>query len=99
MFVYKTVLCCTSFKKDPYHDFRHLEVAGALLNPQAVITKAPKAELTFLPDVDLNKPNRMEFTAEAVGSLRVNDGVLHGLLSIPLDVLSPVLHGLSLMVH
>lgn len=78
-------------EKDPYSEFRHLEVTSRVLNPKAVIEKAPRAELTFLPDVDLEKANRLDSQALGVGSLRVDDGVLRGLLSMPMSALEPVL--------
>ena len=73
----------------PYFDFRHLHLRGTLIRPTRI--KAERAELTFLPDHDLKEDKRERHEPKCVGSLQLYRGHLMGLLSIPADVLSPVL--------
>lgn len=93
---------CFSFGVDntwrsdrPYSDYRHLKVEGSVLRPYQVKDKATDARLAFLPSPDLNEPYRSDLEPLSVGSLSVYDGVLHGLLSMPADALTPVLQLLA----
>jgi hypothetical protein len=73
----------------PYSDYRHLLLRGNLVRPTRI--KAEKVDLTFLPDHDLNEDKRERHEPKAVGSLELHSGRLIGLLSIPSDVLPPIL--------
>lgn len=79
----------TKYSGDPYSDFRHLEITGSLISP--TIEKVEKVTVHLLPDADLNKSNRLEREPIAVGSLRLDDSTLQGLISMPLDALDSIL--------
>jgi hypothetical protein len=48
-----------------------------------------------MPNADLNEGARGHLSPLAAGSIELRDGVLEGLLSIPADVLSPLLTALA----
>ena len=78
--------------EDPYLEFRHLEIHGKLLRPQ--IVKAETVELVLMPDQRLNEANRQRNKPRGVGSLNLYKGELRALVSIPVDVLDPILQTL-----
>ncbi len=79
-------------ESDPYMEFRHLTLFGALLRPLRLENE--KAELTVIPSRDLDASNRFEREKPlGVGSLERNRNmkINQGYLSMPLDVLSTIL--------
>ena len=75
--------------EEPYLEYRHPQIMGKPLRPRAM--KAGGAELTFVPSIRMNAPNRLNDKPRAVGSLDLRDGLLCGVLSMPADALEPVM--------
>ncbi|GAB9109801.1 hypothetical protein [Bradyrhizobium diazoefficiens] len=74
---------------DPYHEFRHLQIAGRLMTPTGL--KTDRVEISLLPSPELVEEKRKELTPIALGSLSLGpDGVL-GNIGIPWDALTPIL--------
>jgi hypothetical protein len=78
---------------DPYDDYRHLVVWGQLVRPSKMSAK--EAEVTFVPSQYLNEEKRERLTPTKVGRIQFYRGKLDGHLSIPFDVLPPLLTVLS----
>jgi hypothetical protein len=78
---------------DPYTEFRQLEITGSLLQPKGI--KADGVKLFLLPDKQYNQENRQDLPSLSVGSLQLNDGTLHVVLSMPDDVLAPIISALG----
>jgi hypothetical protein len=74
---------------DPYHEFRHLLITGKLLRPTGL--KTDKVEVSLLPSVEMNHGQRKDHEPLALGSLETYNDRIVGLLSIPMDVLPPIL--------
>jgi hypothetical protein len=74
---------------DPYHEFRHLQIRGRLLHPIGL--KTDQVNLTLLPSHELDPETRKQSTPLCVGSLDVYGDRVNGLVSIPADVLPPIL--------
>lgn len=74
---------------DPYHEFRHLQIRGRLLHPTGL--KTDQFELTLLPSYDLDPEVRKQSSPLGVGSLDAYGDRITGLMSIPVDALSPIL--------
>jgi len=83
----------SKYSNDPYSDYRHLEIRGSLLSPTNM--KAEQVVLHLLPDTGLNEEHRRDNQPIAVGSLRLNDGTLQGLISMPQDALDSLLNMLT----
>ena len=74
---------------DPYHEFRHLVIAGRLLRPAG--PKTNQLEMTLLPTVGMNPGQRNDREPLAVGSLEIYDDRIVGLMQIQTDVLPAIL--------
>ena len=72
----------------PFSDYRHLLLYGKVLRPAL---KADSAQLTLLPEYALNEGNRERHNPTAIGSLQLHRGTLRGLVSLPADLLPPLL--------
>jgi len=73
---------------DPYWDFRHLQISGLLVRPRKL--GAESAELSFLPNSKLNEKHRQS-DPSMVGFFQLHKKRLTGIISMPSDVLGPVL--------
>ncbi|MDH2356786.1 hypothetical protein QCM80_40160 [Bradyrhizobium sp. SSUT112] len=74
---------------DPYHEFRHLQVRGRLLQPTGL--KTDRVELSLLPSPELVTDQRKAFEPVALGTLDVRAGMICGNIGIPWDALTPML--------
>jgi hypothetical protein len=74
---------------DPYHEFRHLLIAGKLLRPTGL--KFDWVEVSLLPTSDMSEEKRKDYGPIALGSLEVHPERIAGSIGIPADVLSPIL--------
>lgn len=74
---------------DPYHEFRHLQIRGRLLHPKGL--KTDRIETVFLPSRDMDPEARTQHAPLGVGSLEGYGGTITGLVSLPMDALSPIL--------
>jgi hypothetical protein len=74
---------------DPYHEFRHLQIRGRLLHPKGL--KTDRAEITLLPSYDMLPEARKDRQPRCVASLDAYGDRISGLVSIPVDVVSPIL--------
>jgi hypothetical protein len=77
---------------DPYDDYRHLKVWGQLIRPPKM--KAKEAEVVFVPSEYLNAERRERLTPKQVGRIQFYRGKMDGHLSMPSDVLPPLLSAL-----
>ena len=77
---------------EAYMDHRHLEIEGTLLHPTNA--KTNRAHLTLIPRRDCHLEKREGDVPRAVASLDVHHGVMHGLLTMPLDALCPLISAL-----
>lgn len=81
---------------DPFMDFRHLTVLGVLVRPRRM--EGEEVEFTVIPAHDLNQVERLKHKNPlAVGTLGRNrrTKIIQGHLSIPQDVLGPILSMLA----
>jgi hypothetical protein len=74
---------------DPYHEYRHLVITGRRLRPTGL--KTDKVEVSLLPSVEMNHGQRRDHEPLALGSLETYDNRIVELISIPTDVLPPIL--------
>lgn len=74
---------------DPYHEFRHLQVRGRLLQPAGL--KTDKTEISLLPSPELVTDRRKGFEPVALGTLDVRGDMIYGNIGIPWDALTPIL--------
>jgi hypothetical protein len=74
---------------DPYHEFRHLQIAGRLLRPAGL--KTDRVEVSLLPTNDMSEEKRKAYEPIALGSLDALPGIIRGSIGIPADALSPIL--------
>ena len=86
---YSLLLNTEKHPVDPYHEFRHLVIAGRLLRPAGL--KTDRLEMTLLPTVGMNPGPRNDREPLAVGSLEIYDDRIVGLMQIPTDVLPAIL--------
>jgi hypothetical protein len=86
---YSLLLNTEKHPVDPYHEFRHLVIIGRLLRPTGL--KTDKVEVSLLPSVEMNHGQRRDHEPLALGSLETYDDRIVGLISIPTDVLPPIL--------
>jgi hypothetical protein len=78
------------YSPDPYEDFRHLQIRGTLVRPRAI--NADTVELTFIPHSKLNEGRKQSFEVSGwIGFLQLYHKRLTGIISMPSDVLSPIL--------
>ena len=82
---------------DPFYDYRHLNIFGVVVSPS--IYKGKRAELTFLPNQELNKSNRQDQPWQHAGSLSSEKHRFWGLFSIPADVVDSLLQMLVSSRH
>jgi hypothetical protein len=75
--------------EDPYHEFRHLQIAGKLLRPVGLKTDA--VEVTLLPGNDMSEERRKDYKPIALGALDIYPETIKGSIGIPADALSPIL--------
>lgn len=76
--------------RGPYSDYRHLHVEGTLLRPHN--PKITNVRLTFIPRQQLDsEADRAKDEPVAIGQLSSHRGTLEGILSMPLNGLTPVL--------
>jgi hypothetical protein len=64
-------------------------INGRLLRPTGL--KIDKVEVSLLPSVEMNHGQRKDHEPLALGSLETYDDRIVGLISIPTDVLPPIL--------
>ncbi|MCK1480608.1 hypothetical protein IVB27_39260 [Bradyrhizobium sp. 197] len=74
---------------DPYHEFRHLQIRGRLLQPAG--PKSDQAEISLLAAPDLIEERRKSFEPVALGSLSILTDRVSGNIGIPWDALTPIL--------
>lgn len=74
---------------DPYHEFRHLQITGKLLQPAAL--KTDRVEISLLPTNDMSEEKRKGYEPIALGSLDAQPGIIRGSIGIPADALPPIL--------
>jgi hypothetical protein len=74
---------------DPYHEFRHLLITGRLRRPTGL--KTDKVEVSLLPSVEMNHGLRKDHEPLALGFPETHSDRILGLISIPTDVLPPIL--------
>jgi hypothetical protein len=74
---------------DPYHEYRHLLITGRLLRPTGL--KTEKVEVNLLPSVEMSHGQRKDHEPLALGSLDTYNNRIVALISIPPDVLPPIL--------
>lgn len=74
---------------DPYHEFRHLQVRGRLLQPVGL--QIGRAEISLLPSRELEDPQRRKLEPIALGSLNASPDAILGNIAIPWDALTPIL--------
>lgn len=73
----------------PYLDFRHVQLFGKLVRPSKA--NVTSVEVTLLPDARLDAGARGRHEPTMVGSVQLNRGRFQGLISIPTDVVGPIL--------
>lgn len=74
---------------DPYHEHRHVEIKGRLLRPKGARTD--RVEVSLFPSAHLEEERRKDLKPIAVGSIEAYPERLSAGLSIPSDVLVPIL--------
>jgi hypothetical protein len=74
---------------DPYHEFRHLQITGKLLQPAGL--KTDRVEVALLPTTDMSEEKRKNYEPIALGSLDALPGLIRGSIGIPADALPPIL--------
>lgn len=78
------------YDKRPYSDYRHMVVAGKVLLPSKLRSKAEAAELTFMPDARLSYLDQ-EYRPLGVGYLNVRDIRVTGGFTMATDALDSVM--------
>lgn len=76
-------------EREPYSDYRHLHIKGRLLRPTKM--KVSDAEMTFMPDAELDWRERSKHEPKSVGIIQIYQGSFKPLLNMPNDALAPVL--------
>lgn len=84
-----------TLKGAPYEDYRHLVVSGNFLAPEKLAGKP--IEVTFLPDVKLNKGDAPLFPIRSAGHLTLPRSA-YAICHMPMDALPSVLQMLSVQM-
>lgn len=73
---------------DPYDDYRHLTIHSQFLWPDKL--KDATIELTFIPDMDINREQRRTNRPPHIGFINLRKAA-YGILSLPSDALPSLL--------
>jgi hypothetical protein len=86
----------TSIFPSRFAEYAHLELQGALLTAKAI--KAQRVEVVLIPRHEYNADNREkdyrpdeEKRIGAAGHISLRDGTIQALLTLPADMLAPIL--------
>jgi hypothetical protein len=74
---------------DPYREFRHLKIVGKLLQPTGFKTEV--VHISLLPSSGMSEERRKNSSPTTLGTFELRSDIIEGLISIPADVLPPIL--------
>jgi hypothetical protein len=74
---------------DPYREFRHLKIVGKLLQPAGLKTEI--VHISLIPSSGMSEERRKNSSPMTLGAFEPRPDMIEGLISIPADVLSPIL--------
>jgi hypothetical protein len=74
---------------DPYREFRHLKLIGKLLQPAGLKTEV--VHISLIPSSGMSEERRKNSSPMTLGAFELRPDMIEGLISIPAEVLSPIL--------